>query len=80
MHGHARGAQAFAIDALVGQRHDNMLDLRARVGRQAEQHGLRAALPQAGDDMQDTQGGGAHRPSRTASNSSSHSVNTLASA
>ncbi|MCY1515115.1 hypothetical protein D9M68_496910 [compost metagenome] len=80
MHGHAGGAQALAIDALVGQGHHDMFDARVRIRGQAEQHGFRAALPQAGDDMQDPQRPGTHCPSLTASKSSSHSASTLSSA
>ena len=74
----AGGAQALAVDALIGQGDDDMLHRLAGMGGQTEQHRLGAALPQARDHVH-TQRPGAHgRAPRTASNSASHSDSTLA--
>ncbi|KAG0732199.1 hypothetical protein G6F23_014555 [Rhizopus arrhizus] len=80
VHGNAGRTQAFAVNAFIGQRHHNVRHARFGIRCQAQQHGFRAALPQARDDVQDAHCGGAHRASCTASNSSSHSDSTLASA
>lgn len=80
MHGDAGGPQPLAIEAVVGQRHHDVLDVLSGEGGQPPQHGFGAALAQAGDHVHDAQCGGAHRPSLTASNNWSHSASTLASA